>query len=663
MQNQFSYSPQQLEIPPSAGQYLQYIVQGLLTEIDGKKTANHARQWLFNLVCQNPYQNPEFLKLVKSAGQVMGLYMDTQGKHAQQALSEAITLTLKIKCAFFYAQNTTYMQGLDQVTITDIQQSVQLAQTLEMSLNQYLMMLAGQTPQNWNTSPVGGMTVHTYNTSNNGGGFNMGPTTHMGTSSGGGMMFSGSAFTPTQTTSNTSMFGGTTTMQDTPVGPTKSEVVVVNGIRVRKHKPVEEFGAAPGANANVNLVEQAAQAATSMLQSNFGSSFGQPVEPKPLPVSGTPTKIFRTITEKRQYAVVYNPRIFTAKVVLDADNNGVEQFYEVATAEYNFDVGDFTSIMDYKDYETDETNRAALRDGGYLNEKGEAVATWSNVLRIKRNDVELPVNSADMNIESVNPKDFTVRCDANLGVVNAVSIQDAKLKAQAIVDEMEDQPDCFEYIYRDPMRVAIKDENTHHAFSQVIEAVSFDGFYEAFGLLRDTIEPRFYERLNRKLTELTLIAVRTKMGMPINISDFDVDYPDLLAVIRKNYGSFMLEVFRDNIIEVAMGFKGAAEFVGGTDDTHPTAICFNWQTRVYHLPFSEADMSLMCNEESGLILPSYSPMAYQSMDALLREWANETKCKNIGLALITNDDHQISISRGYVDENAILVRFDDRLEK
>ena len=660
MQNQFPYTAQQLEIPPSAGQHLQYIIQALIAEIDGKKQGNTARQHLFNQVCQNTFHNPVFHSLVKTTGQMMAWLIDKQRRDPQTALNEATAQTVKFKCAFFYTQNPTYMQGLDQITLADINTSCNMAQQMEQVISQYLMEMSGQIPQNWNTTAVsgmGGMTVQSYN-QNNGGysagsGFSMGPST-------GGMMLTGSAFTPTQITTSTSMFGSTMTMQEAPVGPTKSEVVIVNGIRVRKHIPIEEFGAAPNANANVNLVEQAAQAATSMLQTSFGNNFGSVVEPTVTEASEVPTKIYRTVTEKRQYAVVYNPRIFTAKLALTDDNQGVEQFCEVATTEYN--IGDFTSIMDYEDYETDETNRAALRDGGYLNEKGDPVPTWSGVLRIKRADVELPVNAADF-AESVNPKDFTVRCDAALGVINAVSIQDAKLKAHAIIDDMETRPECFEYIYRDPMRVAIKDENTYHALCQVIESVSFDSFYESFGLLRDVIEPRFYDRLNRKLTELTLIAIRTKMGLPINITDFDADYPDLLKVIRENYGAFMLEMFRDNIIEVAMGFKGAAEFIGGADDTHPTAICFNWQTRVYHLPFSEADMSLMCNEESGLLLPTYSPMAYRSMDVLLREWANETKCKNIGIALITNDDHQISISRGYVDPSAIIVRFDDRLEK
>jgi hypothetical protein len=665
MQNQFSYTAQQLEIPPSAGQHLAYIVQGLMTEIDSKKGANHARQWLFSQVCNNTFQNQEFLKLVKSTGQVMGLYIDRYGRAPQQALNEAIAIVTKIKCAFFYVNNNAYMQGLDAVTLADIQQSIQLSQELDNNINQYLMMLSGQVPQNWNTTPTTGMSVHSFNQSNGGystgNGFSMGPTATMGASTGGGMAMSASAFTPSATTSSSSMFGDSSPLPTTAVGPTKSEVVVVNGIRVRKHVPIEEFGAAPNSSANVSLVNQAAQVASSLLQSNTVSGFGAAVEIPQIVSSEKSTKIYRTVTEKRQYAVVYNPRIFTAKLVLNAENQGVEQFYEVAGAEYN-DTGDFTSIMDYEDYETDETNRAALRDGGYLNEKGDPVATWSGVLRIKRADVELPVNQADLS-DSVNPKDFTVRCDANLGVINAVSIQDAKLKALGIVDDMETSPECFEYIYRDPMRIAIKNENTYQALCQVIESVSFDGFYESFGLLKDTIEPRFYDRLNRKLTELTLFAIRTQMGIPITITDFDTDYPDLLKEIRKSYGVFMLEMFRDNIIEVAMGFKGAAEFIGDTEGSHPTAICFNWQTRVYHLPFSEKDMSLMCNEESGLLLPTYSPMAYRSMDVLLTEWANETKCKNVGLSLVTNDDHQISICRGYIDPSAILVRFDDRIEK
>lgn len=702
--SQVYIDPNSLNVPPSVRQHIPMLTQTLVNDIINKRDSHPARTEIYNICCNNPAQNPEFIRLLTNAAMIAGLFIDYQNMPPVNAVHAGVAKTMDVKTSVLYRDSPHMTQGLPGNIINSIQNTLNELPRLEQALAAYTQELANRGMIGSNISGFG----QNQNFGNNG--FNnpgsgltnpfmsnngFGRQNNIPATGGMGGMFSAppvnnSAFNtsfnnqPARTEPFTTGFGaqGVAMFQQhtEPTAPTARPVVARNSNttesngNTRKKRVYAKATMVDGEITNdassSNIDDFLPQAGTHSVAKNAFSD----IHPKPnqvqykqsiadsvLDLEEVHKPLARTFSVDLPYAIVYNPNYYSMELII---SNGVvkEQISTEEGIPIDFsEDGDPTALMSYADEEIDPANRAWLAESQPKEEGSELrVSVYRGVGKrvYKTAESETPVTAEITADTPSNEIVFSV--DTHLDTVYSPSITEAR--ADVLIKASEAGtvlPDAYTFTHVNRSAYQIKG-----ILPSVIEDLqccfTLDGFHEIFGLLRQSMSDTTFDRLNRLMTENINAALSHKMGIrDIQIHDFDAEYIELLGRLRE-FDTTVYQTFSRHSAEIVTKFKGNSEFIIDKktegSDIVTGFMRWNWTTLIVRLPISAAELSLGCNEKSGMIHPSINPHTYAIMTKIMERAGNTNKAS---VKLITSDDEVIDLMRGYFNPDALILKFNN----
>lgn len=623
-------------IPPSAQHHMNYIVQGMQNALYNGRGINEGRKFIYDAASANGGQNQMFNNLCVTAAQFTGFGIEADGKAPQQAIQEAVDLTIRFEVARLYKSNPNMMQQLPFNAQAEIDQLINTEINCRNVIQNYLQQVTGGWQQN-----------NSFNS-----GFNNNQSGWGGSGSGhGGNLLNSFSASPNQQSGGVGRFtfGNTvhTAFSDNafkqreapraldvkPVVAASTSVVEKNGVRKMVVK------AKPQAIASDSTMPTGFEAVVKDLNGKPKSSEGAVYDP----LHATYIAIRELGFPKGLHSlpIIHDDRTYTS-VIVDGGNG--ENIQQLVNAE-----GD---LVDFREMEVDVEN-LIYHDSHVPTFDGQ-VKPISRILHVKTDDPDKP--SEPVTHKPVPKEDRVIAVDE---VLPDLHTSDLRAAIKVTIDNQralhgKDRSYQFDVINSTAYKVKTNSEN--ELWEKVSKSTELLHFAENFRILLRVLPKKDAEYLNSELTKEANYGLNVNMGLFGEIHDFSNEGGgDLMAAIIENYGKEAYDVYCDGFGAVSVGFIRGMEFKTVDNER---VVSLEWKYRVICVPFSTEDINLKYDPSTkcGIVKRVITPLLYDTLDTMLFKHDADTMCRNRGLIVIFKDNIECHVSRSYWDPKVITIR-------